>query len=130
MDSPSYARNDRKDLFGAGTYAFLGGLVKNGLPSGQEHYTDQLSAPAAWWQGLDGVFSRLLSTLGEHECLFDHILETSTIISHHVRDTVTFVDPGAVHEEVICKFTTSEGGSGKCYDAIIAFLSRSFRGGS
>ncbi|KAH9986328.1 alpha/beta-hydrolase [Russula compacta] len=130
VDSPSYARNDRKDVLSADTYAFLGGLVKNGLPAGQEHYTDQLSAPPAWWQGLDSVFARVLFTVGGHECPFDHILETSTVISHHVRDTVTFVDPGGVHEEVISKFTTSEGGSGKCYDTIIAFLSRSFRGGN
>ncbi|KAH9986329.1 alpha/beta-hydrolase [Russula compacta] len=130
VGSPSYARNNRKDIITASSYAFLGNFVKEGLSPGQEHYMDVVSAPPTWWQGLDSVFARILFTVGEHECPFDHILETSAVISRHVRDTVTFVDPGAVHEEVISKFGTTEGGSGKCYDTINAFLSRSFQGGN
>ena len=130
LGSPSYARNNRKDLITASSYAFLKNLVTEGLPPGQEHYMDVISAPPTWWQGLDSIFARVLFTAGEHECPLDHILETSTVISRHVRDTVTFVDPGAVHEEVISKFGTTEGGSGKCYEMINTFLSRSFQGES
>ena len=76
--------------------------------------------------------SRVLVTAGEHECLLDQIIETGTVISHshNVKDTVAMVEPGVVHEEMIFKFGTGEGGSGKEYDAMVGFLSRAFRGGS
>jgi hypothetical protein len=79
---------------------------------------------------LDGVYARVLITTGENECPFDNIIETSTMVSQNVRDTVTMVQPGGVHEEVIIKFATGNGGSGKDYDGIVGFLSRSFQGGS
>ena len=69
-------------------------------------------------------------TAGEHECLLDQIIETGTVISHNVKDTVAMVEPGVVHEEMIFKFGTGEGGSGKEYDAMVEFLSKAFRGES
>jgi hypothetical protein len=95
-----------------------------------EYYCQPLSAPVSWWKGLDGVCSRVLVTAGEHEGMLDQVVETGAMISHHIKDTVTMVEPGAVHEEVILKFATGEGGSGKEYDAMVRFLSRAFRGGS
>lgn len=130
VDAPSYSRNDSKDLIPKRTYAFFPSLVKGGLTPEVEHHCEPLSAPASWWQGLDRVYARVLITAGEHECPLDHIMETSTIISQSVRDTVTMVESGAVHEEMIIKFATGNGGSGKDYDGIVGFLSRSFQGGS
>ena len=125
----SFVRNDRKDVISARSCAHFAGVVKAGLTPDLEYYCQPLSAPASWWKGLDGVYSRVLVTAGENECLLDQIVETGTMISHHVKDAVTMVEPGAVHEEMIIKFTTSEGGSGKEYNAMVGFLSRAFRGG-
>ena len=74
--------------------------------------------------------SRVLVTAGEHECLLDQIIKTGTVISHNIKDTVAMVEPGVVHEEMIFKFGTGEGGSGKEYDAMVEFLSKAFRGES
>jgi acetyl esterase/lipase len=128
-DSSSCARNDSKDLIPARTYATYGDMLKPGLTPEWEHHCQPLSAPAAWWQGLDSVYARTLFTAGENECPLDHIIETSTAISNYVQDTVTVVESGALHEEVIVKFGTGKGGFGKDYDTIVGFLSRSFSGG-
>jgi len=130
VDAPSYSRNDSKDLVPKRTYAFFPSQVKGGLTPEVKHHCEPLSAPASWWKGLDSVYARVLITAGENECPFDNVIETSTMISQNVRDTVTIVEPGGVHEEVIVKFATGNGGSGKDYDGIVGFLSRSFQGGS
>ena len=130
LDAPSFARNDRKDVLSARSCAYFTAIIKAGLTPELEYHCQPLLAPASWWKGLDGVYSRILVTAGEHECLFDQIIETGTMISHHVKDTVTIVEPEALHEEMLFKFTTGEGGTGKEYDAMVGFLSRAFRGGS
>jgi len=128
VDAPSYSRNDTKDLIPKRTYAFFPSLVKGGLTPELKHHCEPLSAPASWWKGLDGVYARVLITAGEHECPLDHIIETSTMVSQNVQDTVTMVEPGGMHEELIMKFATGNGGSGKDYDGIVEFLSRAFQG--
>ncbi|KAI0306818.1 Alpha/Beta hydrolase protein [Multifurca ochricompacta] len=85
-DAPSYTRNKGKDL---------------------------ITVPPDWWSGLDGVCSRILITTGELECIFDQIIESSKAISQHVKNTTTVVEPGGVHEDLIDKFATGEGGMGK-----------------
>jgi len=129
-EGPSFARNDRKDFLSARTCAHFAAMIKAGLTPELEYYCQPLSAPASWWKGLDGVYSRFLVTAGEYETMLDQIIETGTMISHHVKDTVTIVEPEAVHEEMLLKFATGEGGSGKEYDAMVGFLSRAFRDGS
>jgi len=129
-DAPSYARNDVKDVISARGFAFVMGLVKEGLAPELKQYGEPLSAPPAWWKGLDGVYGRILITASEYECPLDHVIEMRTIISQHVRDTTTVVERGAVHGEVMIKFAAGEGGSGKDYAAMVEFLSRSFQGGS
>jgi acetyl esterase/lipase len=128
VDSPSYARNDSKDLIPTRSYAFLTDLVTPGLTPELEPYCQPLLAPATWWNELDTVYTRVLVTAGENECPFDQIIEMSSVISDHVQDTVTVVEPGAVHDEVVVKF--GKDGLGKDYDVIVGFLSRSFKGGS
>ena len=96
-------------------------------PELEYYYCQPLLAPASWWKGLDGVRSRVLITAGDHEVMLDQIIETGTMISHHVKDTATMVEPEALHEEVILKFATGEGRSRKEYDAMVGFLSRAFR---
>ena len=130
VDAPSYSRNDTKDMIPKRTYAFFPSLVKGGLTPELQHHCEPLSAPASWWKGLDGVYARALITAGEYECPLDHIIETSTMISQNVQDTVTMVEPGGMHEEVIIKFATGNGRSGKDYDGMVDFLSRSFRSGN
>jgi len=127
-DAPSYARNDSKDVIPARSYAFLRDLVTPGLTPELEHYCQPLSAPATWWNGLDTVYARVLVTVGENECPFDNTIKMSSVISDYVQDTVTVVEPGAVHDEVIIKF--GKDGLGKDYEVIVGFLSRSFQGGS
>ena len=129
-DGPSFVRNGRKDVLTARSYAHFTAIAKAELTPELEYYCQPLSAPASWWKRLDGVYSRVLVTAGEHECLLDQIIQTSTMISHHVKDTVTMVEPGAVHDEVIIKFSMGNGRSGKDYDGMVDFLSRSFRSGN
>jgi len=130
VEAPSYTRNDTKDLFPTRFYKSVGVLVKEGLTPELEPYFESLLAPATWWNGLDGVCARILITAGENECLLDDALKMGTVISRHVQDTTTVAEPGAVHEEVIVKFAAGEGGTGKDYDTIVAFLFRSFGVGS
>jgi len=129
-DGPSFVRNDRKDFLSQRTCAHFAAIIKAGFTPELEYYCQPLSAPASWWKGLDGVYSRILVTAGENETMMDQIIETGTMISHHVKDTVTIVEPGAVHEEMLLKFATGEGETGKEYDAMVGFLSRAFLGGS
>ena len=130
VDAPSYARNEGKDLVPTRSYKFMGDLVKLGVTPELKHHMEPLSAPADWWSGLDGVYSRILITTGEHEGLFDQIIDASGAIGKHVKDTTTVVEPGGIHEDMIVKFAVGEGGNGKDYDTTVAFLARSFRGGS
>ena len=74
------------------------------------------------------MYAQVLITVGENGCPLDHIIETSTMISQNVQDIVTMVEPGGMHEELIMKFATGNGGSGKDYDGIVEFLSRAFQG--
>ena len=123
VNAPSYTRNDSKDLLPARVWAFLGHYPSAGLTPELQHHCEPLSAPSAWWKGLDSVYQRVLITAGEYECPFDQIIETSATISYHVKDTVMVVDPGGLHEEMIGRFATGEGGFGKDYDAVVGFLS-------
>jgi hypothetical protein len=105
-------------------------LVKPGVTPELQHHVEPTSAPAIWWSGLDGVYPHLLVTMGEHECLFDQIIDVCGALGQHVKDMTTVVEPGGVHEDMIIKFAVGQGGNGKDYDATVAFLARSFRGGS
>ena len=102
--------------------------MRLGVTPELEHHVEPANAPASWWSGLDRVYPRILITTGEHEGLFDQIIEVSSVIGQHVKDTTTVVEPGGIHEDMIFKFAVGEGGNGKDYDATVAFLARSFRG--
>jgi acetyl esterase/lipase len=130
LDSPGHSRNDRKDVLSRDTYVRFTKLVTPGVTPELKSHCEPLSASAEWWKGLDGAYARVLLTVGEYECRIDSILEMAVIISHHVKDTVTRVEPGALHEEAILKFRSGNGGVGKDYEAMVEFLSRSFRGAS
>ena len=128
VDAPSYARNEGKDLLFSRSYKFLADLVRPGVTPELEHHMEPASAPASWWSGLDGVFPRILITIGEHEGPFDQIIDVCNVIGQHVKDTTTVVELGGVHEDLITKFSVGEGGNGNDYDAAVAFLARSFHG--
>jgi acetyl esterase/lipase len=130
VDAPSYVRNEGKDVILSRSYKFMADLVRLGVTPELEHYVEPATAPASWWSGLDGVYPRILITTGEHECLFDQVIDASSVIGQHVKDTTTVVEPGGVHEDMIIKFTVGQGGNGKDYDATVAFLAKSFRGRS
>ena len=127
-NKPSYVRNDDKDVFPAVTYAHFPQFVTTGLSPELEPHCHPFIAPASWWKGLDGVFARALITAGENEGPFDHIIEIGTTISQNVKDTLTLVETGAVHEEMIFRFATGKDGVGKVYEDMVRFLSRSFMG--
>ena len=130
VNTPSYTRNDKKDVLDLRTYLFIIGLVKNGLAPELQHYSEPTLAPSDWLKGLDNVYSRFLITAGEEECPLDQTIETRTILSRYVRDTELVIEPGLAHGEVIYRFATNEGGVGTDWDAIVAFLSKSVEGGS
>jgi acetyl esterase/lipase len=129
VDAPSYVRNEGKDLLLSSSYKFMADLVNLGVTPELKHHVEPASAPASWWSGLDRVYPRILITAGEHEGLFDQIIDASVVIGQHVKDTTTVVEPGGTHEDMIAKFVVKQGGNGKDYDATVAFLARSFRGG-
>ena len=130
VDAPSYVRNEGKDLIYTRGYKMMADQVKLGVTPELLCHVEPASAPANWWAGLDRVYPRILITAGEHEGLFDQIIVTSGVISQHVKDTTTVVEPRGVHEDMIVKFALGQGGNGADYDATVAFLTRSFRGGS
>lgn len=130
VDAPSYVRNEGKDLIYTRGYKMMADQVKLGVTPELLCHVEPASAPANWWAGLDRVYPRILITAGEHEGLFDQIIVTSGVISQHVKDTATVVEPRGVHEDMIAKFAVGQGGNGEDYDAAVAFLTRSFRGGS
>ncbi|KAH8977131.1 alpha/beta-hydrolase [Lactarius akahatsu] len=109
-------------------YSLMSDLVKSGVTPELKHHVEPATAPAGWWSGLDGVYPRVLITAGEHEGLFDEIIDTSRVIGEHVKDTTTVVEPGGIHEDMIVKFAVGQGGNGQDYDATVAFLTSSFRG--
>ncbi|KAH8977128.1 alpha/beta-hydrolase [Lactarius akahatsu] len=128
VDAPSYARNEGKDVLFSRSYKFMVDLVRPGVIPELKHHAEPAAAPADWWSGLDAVYPRILITAGEHEGLFDQIIDVSRVIEQHVKDTTTVVEPGGLHEDMIFKFAVGQGGNGQDYDAIVAFLTRSFRG--
>ena len=130
MDAPSYVRNGGKDLVYSYTYKRMADQVKPGVTPELKHHVEPATAPAIWWSGLNGVYPRILITMGERECLFDQIIEASGPIGQHVKDMTTVVEPGGLHEDMIIKFAVGQGGNGKDYNATVAFLSKCFRGGS
>ena len=127
QNRPSYVRNGEKDVIPAVTYAQFSQFLVAELTSELEPYCHPFVAPASWWKGLDGVFARALITAGENEGPLDHIIEIGTTISQNVKDTVTMVETGAVHEEMIFRFATGKDGVGKVYEDMVVFLSRSFQ---
>ncbi|KAH9071481.1 alpha/beta-hydrolase [Lactarius deliciosus] len=127
VDTPSYVRNEGKDLVFTRSIKFMSDLVRPGVTPELKHHVEPATAPAGWWSGLDGVYPRILITAGEDEGLFDEIVDTSRVIGEHVKDTTTVVEPGGIHEDMILKFAVGQGGSGKDYDATVAFLTSSFR---
>ncbi|KAI9447591.1 alpha/beta-hydrolase [Lactarius indigo] len=130
IDAPSYVRNEGKDLLFSRSYKFMADLVRPGVTPELQHHVEPATAPASWWSGFDGVYPRILITAGEHEGLFDQIIDVSRVIEKHVKDTTTVVEPGGIHEDMIIKFAVGQGGNGQDYDAIVAFLTKSFRGGN
>jgi len=130
VDAPSYVRNEGKDLIFSRTYKSMMDLVIPGVTPELRHHVEPASAPAIWWSGLDVVYPHLLITMGEHECLFDQIIDICGALGQHVKDMTTVVEPLGLHEDMIIKFAVGQGGNGKDYDATVAFLIRSFRGES
>ena len=104
--------------------------VKPGVTPELKHHVEPATVPAIWWSGLDEVYPRILITMGEHEVLFDQIIDASRVIGQHMKDMTTVVEPGGIHEDMITKFAIGQGGNGKDYDATVAFLARCFRRGS
>ena len=129
-DAPSYVRNEGKDVIYSRSYKFMSDLVNLSVTPELKHHVEPASAPASWWSGLDRVYPHVLITIGELEGPFDQIVDVSGVIGQHVKDTTTVVEPGGLHEDMIVKFAAGQGGDGKDYDATVAFLARSFRGGS
>ena len=105
-------------------------LVNLSVTPELKHHVEPASAPASWWSGLDRVYPHVLITIGELEGPFDQIVDVSGVIGQHVKNMTTVVEPGGLHEDMIVKFAAGQGGDGKDYDATVAFLARSFRGGS
>jgi hypothetical protein len=127
-DRPSYVRNADKDVLPPVIYSHFPQYVTAGLTPELEPHCHPFVAPASWWKGLDGIFARILITAGENEGPLDHIIEMSTTISQNVKDTVTMVEPGGVHEEMIFRFATSKVGVGKVYEDMVGFISQSLQG--
>ena len=130
VESPSYVRNDKKDVLDLPCYMFISDVVKRGVDPKLQDYSEPISAPAGWLKGLDKVYSRFCITVGDEECPFDQTKETRDVLSRYVSDTELVIEPGALHVEVIFKFASKEGGAGKDWDAIVAFSSKSLAGAS
>jgi acetyl esterase/lipase len=94
VDTPSYAWNNSKDVLTVPAFECVVSLARVGITPDLRHYGEPLLAPPGWWQGLDDIDPRILITAGAHECPFDQVMETSTVITHYVRDSTTVAGGG------------------------------------
>jgi len=68
-------------------------------------YLDPLNAPSGWFDGLDGVVSRVLMTVGSEELFLDDNIAFSETVLAKTRTDVRFViQDGGVHDDPILDF--------------------------
>ncbi|KAI0265807.1 alpha/beta-hydrolase [Gloeopeniophorella convolvens] len=126
-DAPSHKRNDALDMVPSAMYAFLAEQVAPGVTPELHNYVEPGIAPASWWEGLDRIYGRVFITAGEHEALFDQIMDLKGKLEQHVRDTSTFVEPGGVHMNAMDAFWAGEGRSGQDFHKIVSWISETFK---
>jgi len=126
-DSPSYTRNDARDIIPTSAYRLLSDIVQPGVTPALRHHVEPGLAPRGWWADLERVSPRVLITAGEHEALIDQIDAAAAAITECVQDTTVFVLPGGLHEDFIGAFGSGEGGRGDDYKLVVSWVSESLK---
>ncbi|THH12492.1 hypothetical protein EW146_g7644 [Bondarzewia mesenterica] len=128
VSSSSFAENDKYDTMNIAIIKFLADLVRPGIRPEQRAYFEPCAADDAWWTGLDIVFSRIMNTAGEVECLRDPIVQLGETLKNHVKDTTTVVEKNGVHEDVLKDFGVGRGEKSDAYKLDINWLCETFKG--
>lgn len=99
-----------------------------GVPPGRKQWFEPIRTDETWWNGLDNVVKRILSTTGEVECLKDPIEDfTKTRLTPNVSQLKWLVDKKGTHEDFLWDFAVGEGGRGQTYWEIVAWLAECFK---
>jgi acetyl esterase/lipase len=126
-DAPSFARNNTRDVLPHRSWQVCADIIRQGIVPALHNHLEPGIVPRGWWEGLGGVFPRVLITAGEYECLVDQIQKTGAVIAEEVKDTTVFVLPGGVHEDFIEAFASGEGERGDDYKLVVSWLSASLK---
>ncbi|KAI9447590.1 alpha/beta-hydrolase [Lactarius indigo] len=124
-DAPSYTRNAARDVLPLCTYRLFTDNVLPGVtPELRAHLEPAFAAASGWWRGLGRVAERVLVVAGEHEALLDPIEETARVIAEEVQDTMVFVLPRGVHDDLISAFGAGEGREGEDYRLVVSWVAK------
>lgn len=104
-------------------------LATPGIPSGQEQWFEPVKSDEAWWHGLDGKVKRVMSTVGEVECLKDPIEDFAmNRLKPNVKDFSWLVEKNGLHIDFLCDFQVKEGGRSEPYRKVVDWVKDTFQG--
>jgi len=126
-DSPSFTRNNARDIIPTSAYRLFSEAVQPGVTPALRYHIEPALSPQGWWADLGRVFPRVLITAGEHEAPADKINTTAAAITECVQDTTVFVLPGGLHEDFIMAFSAGEGGRGDDYKLVVSWVSETLK---
>lgn len=127
QDFPSFKRNDKKDNISCETIATFMTVSARGIEPGQEPWFEPMASDVEWWRGLGGLVTRMMSTVGEVECLRDPIEEfAKTRLEPNVQDLTCLVEKNGVHTDFLCDIAVGEGGQNHAYLDVVSWLQDAF----
>lgn len=109
--------------------AFLlaAGFLKATITPGTAPFFEPLDASEGWWNGLSKVTERVMSTVGEVECLRDPIVAfNENVLEVQIGDAQMVVEENGVHIDMLVDFGCGQGGRSKSYEAVMDWLVESF----
>ncbi|KAI0258603.1 Alpha/Beta hydrolase protein [Gloeopeniophorella convolvens] len=122
----SYKRNDARDWIPRKFYDEFAAQVRPGVTPALRAHVEPLEAPKGWWTGAERVVKRFVVFGGENEGIFDQILEMAEVLKAETKDVTMVAEPGAVHEDMINRFSSGEGGQDGGYKDLLSWLLDTF----
>lgn len=127
QELPSFKRNDKKDNISCETIATFMTVSARGIEPGQEPWFEPMASDVEWWRGLGGLVTRMMSTVGEVECLRDPIEEfAKTRLGPNVGDLTCLVEKNGVHTDFLCDIAVGEGRNNAAHRDVVLWLQDTF----
>jgi hypothetical protein len=122
-EAPSHTRNAARDVLPLCTYRlFVDGVMSGVTQELRADLEPAFATKCGRWRGMGRVARRVA---GEYEGLIDTIEESARAIAEEVQDTMVFVLPEGVHDDVIQEFVAGKGGEGDDYRLIVSWVAKS-----